>query len=289
MTSTYPFPLLLLPLLILMGCDDDDITTPDTGETGTVEIEFENVFGPQTNQRTFRLGDTTDTDFTYANALDQSYRVTYLKYYISNIVLEGPDGERYEEPIDVTATSARGFHLVDATQPETRIFDLTDVPSGAYNRMSFTLGVDSTYVLEGAAGGDLDPVGSGMFWSWNAGYVAFKIEGQSPESPGGAHGNSLSPETSNGMVFHLGGWKDIEGTVLRNNNQRVIIDFDSNATVNGDLSPTIHFEFDVNSVFDGPGGTIDFGQTNVNMHSPVDANPLIRNAAAGFRYDHVHQ
>ena len=282
-------PILFLALLFLAGCEDDVSTTPDPGDTGTVAIEFENVFGPQTDQRTFRLDDTTATEYAYANALDQPYRITYLKYYVSEIVLEGPDGERYAEPIDVTATGARGFHLIDARQPESMIFDLTDVPSGSYNRMSFTLGVDSTHVLEGAAGGVLDPVDSGMFWSWNAGYVAFKLEGQSPESPGGAHGNSVLPETPHGMVFHLGGWKTIEGTVLRNNNQRVTIDFLDRATVNADLSPTVHFEFDVNSVFDGPGGTIDFGNSTVNMHSPADATPLIRNAAAGFRYDHVHQ
>ncbi|PPK85239.1 hypothetical protein CLV84_2131 [Neolewinella xylanilytica] len=288
MNSSFPYLFIFLSLLLLTACDDD-VITPATGDTGTVEIEFENVFGPQTNQRSFGLGDTTDTEFPYANALDQPYRVTYLKYYVSEIVLEGPNGERYEEPIDVTATSARGFHLVDATRPESMVFDLADVPSGTYNSMSFTLGVDSTHVLEGAAGGDLDPVDSGMFWSWNAGYVAFKFEGQSPDSPGGAHGNSLVPGTPNGMVFHLGGWKDIEGTVLRNNNQRVTIDFLDRATVNDNQSPTIHLEFDVNSIFDGPGGTIDFGQSNVNMHSPVDATPLIRNATAGFRYDHIHQ
>ena len=282
-------PLIFLFLLSVTACEKESATMPDSGSTGTVEIEIENVYGPQEDQRSFSLGDTTATDYPYTNAAGQAYRVTYLKYYVSAVELEATDGPTYAEPLDVTATGARGFHLLDAARPASQLFDLTDVPAGTYDRMSFTLGVDSTYVLEGAAGGDLDPVDSGMFWSWNAGYVAFKLEGQSPDSPGGARGNSVGAETPHGMVFHLGGWKDVAGTVLRNNNQRVTIDLDTPVLVMGDLRPTIHFEFDVNALFDGPGGTVDLTEANVNLHSPVDAAPLIRNAAAGFRFDHVHQ
>lgn len=285
------FPLYLLlafALFAFSSCEDDDDGTGDA-TFGTFEVEFENVMGPQDNQRSFSLAAVGSTDYSYTNGMNQDYNLTFLRYYISEVVLEGPNGERFEDPMSVSATDASGYYLIDAADASSLTFDLEDVPSGQYNKISFLLGVDSTGVLEGAAGGTLDPATSGMFWNWNSGYVALKVEGQSPESPGGATGNSIVSENEAGIVFHLGGWKNIANTPFVYNNQRVELDFDTNARVATDLSPTAHLELDVAALFEGPDATVDFSTDNVNVHRPTDGAAMAKNAAAAFRYDHIHQ
>ena len=263
------FPLFLFAFLTLSfsACDDDD--TPEEGEAlGTIEIEFENVIGPQDSQRSFSISEVGATEYPYQNGMNQAFNVTLLKYYVSEVVLTGPNGERFEEPLSVSATEANGYHLIDAADPNSLTFDLTDVPAGQYNKISFLLGVDSTGVLEGAAGGELDPATSGMFWSWNSGYVAVKVEGQSPASPGGARGNSIEQENEAGWVYHIGGWKDIPESPFVNNNQRVELTFDEAARVGRNLDPTAHFEMNVAGLLDGPERTLDFTVDAVQRAPP---------------------
>ncbi len=286
MKTSFLYLLLACSLFAFTACEEDDDNQMG-GITGTFTVEFENVMGPQDNQRGFSLNAAGETDYPYTNAMGQDYNLTLLRYYVSEIVLEGPNGERFEDPLSVTAMEANGYYLIDEADPNSLSFDLEDVPAGAYNKISFLLGVDSTGVLEGAAGGSLDPATSGMFWSWNSGYVALKVEGQSPASNGGAMGNSITPENEAGIVFHLGGWKDIAGTPFVYNNQRITLDFDSDARVGESLSPAAHLEFDVATLFDGPETTVDF-TGNANLHRPADAAPMAKNAAAAFRYDHIH-
>lgn len=59
---------------------------------------------------------------------------------------------------------------------------------------SLKLGVDSNLNLLGVHKGDLDPV-HGMYWSWQSGYIHFKLEG-SWSGEGG-----LQP-----FVYHIGGF-----------------------------------------------------------------------------------
>lgn len=62
--------------------------------------------------------------------------------------------------------------------------------------LQFTLGVDSALNCSGAQDGDLDPL-KGMFWTWNSGYIFFKLEGYSPASTG-----SLGR-----IEHHIGGYR----------------------------------------------------------------------------------
>lgn len=274
--------------LTFTACDDDESPMMDA-TLGTVEIEFENVIGPQNNQRSFRMSEVGSTEFPYQNGMAQDFNITFLKYYVSEVALTGPNGEEFREAMRVSATDSEGYHLIDAGDVNSLTFDLADVPAGQYDKISFLLGVDSTGILEGAAGGALDPVSSQMFWSWNSGYVAVKVEGQSPASPGNARGNSIDIENENGFVYHIGGWKNIPNTGFVYNNQRIELTFDEAMRVGEGLSPTAHLEFDVASIFNGPEKTLDFTVDPVSQHRPSDTSPLAKNAAAAFRFDHVHQ
>ncbi|MGB4959608.1 MAG: MbnP family protein, partial [Saprospiraceae bacterium] len=67
---------------------------------------------------------------------------------------------------------------------------------GQVNKISFYLGIDSMTNVSGAMGGDLDPT-KGMYWTWQSGYINFKLEGKT----------SLCPAKNNAFTYHIGGYK----------------------------------------------------------------------------------
>ncbi len=107
-------------------------------------------------------------DSAYQNAFGEAYQLTRLKYYISNLGLLG------KQP----AQAAPSVYLINAAQEDSIELKLK---AGIYDSLAFTLGVDSIYNCSGAQDGALDPL-NGMFWSWNSGYVFFKMEGYSAAS-----------------------------------------------------------------------------------------------------------
>lgn len=271
--------------LFLAACNDkkeDDVKLP-----GEIEVEFDNIAFVNGKSEQVKLSEVGSTVYPYKNAMGQDFNITLLRYYISNIVLEGPNGAYYEDKMSVDATSAKGYYLIDEANIASQLIRLENVPAGKYNKISFTVGVEETGIKEGAAGGVLDPATSAMFWNWNSGYVAFKIEGQSAQSPGNAGGNTIKRENPNGIVFHIGGWKTIEGTNFVNNNRRITLNFDTDATVESKQRPHAHLFVDVLTVFGGDN-KIDFTKLN-NAHSPKANVPLANNLDKAFKFDHLHQ
>jgi hypothetical protein len=274
-----------LATIALFSCKDEDDTP--VIETGSLEIEFDNVAIVNDIQQQLTLANIGDDNYEFENGMGQKYNVTLLKYYITKIVLEGPNGELYEDRMSVSATESEGYYLIDEGEKSTQLITLENVPPGTYNKVSFTVGVDEDGVIEGAAGGALDPATSQMFWNWNAGYIAMKFEGQSDVSNGGANGELTFPEHEFGLVYHVGGWKDVPDQPFVYNNQRLSFEFDTDAKVASDQLPHVHMIFDVLSLFKGTN-TIDF-TGNHNVHKPADGTPVAENIPAAFAYDHVHQ
>ena len=122
-------------------------------------------------------------DSNYTNSLNEHYQVTRLKYYISNIHFEQKTHSRLNQNI----------FLMDAAVDDTIRLQ---VPEGSYDRVHFTLGVDSALNCSGAQDGPLDPL-NGMFWTWNSGYIFFKLEGYS----------SSSGADLNRIEHHIGGYQ----------------------------------------------------------------------------------
>ncbi|MCW3126769.1 MAG: hypothetical protein JWO03_2427 [Bacteroidetes bacterium] len=125
---------------------------------------------------------------TYKNSTGQDYTITNLKYYISNITLTDTSGKVF--------TNKDSYYLIRQDDPATMDIELADIPMGNYKSISFLIGVDSLHNCSGAQSGALDPVNA-MFWTWNTGYIFFKLEGKSPvsTSPGGI------------FEYHIGGYK----------------------------------------------------------------------------------
>lgn len=125
-------------------------------------------------------------DSTYTNAFGEKYSISKLKYYISDIhyTTAGPG-----EP--------NGFddntYLIDASK-ENIIKE--KAPIGKLTGVTFILGVDSVKNCSGAQSGALDPLND-MFWTWNSGYVMFKLEGRSDSSKA----------DSQRIEQHIGGYK----------------------------------------------------------------------------------
>jgi hypothetical protein len=138
-----------------------------------------------------KVGDTVVRydSANYSNALGQQYSITNVKYYISNISVTDSAGKIYKQK--------DGYYLVREDEDSSQDISLTDIPSGNYKTLSFLIGVDSLRNCSGAQSGALDPI-NGMFWTWNSGYIFFKLEGKSPSSKQPGHI----------FEYHIGGYKE---------------------------------------------------------------------------------
>ena len=121
-------------------------------------------------------------DSTYYNAFGEDYQLTRLRYYVSNVQLQG-----------VKPAAVSNIFLVDAAAPEPVVLQLKP---GIYKTLQFTLGVDSALNCSGAQSGALDPM-KGMFWTWNTGYIYFKMEGFS----------AASTADLQRLEYHIGGYR----------------------------------------------------------------------------------
>lgn len=123
----------------------------------------------------------------YRNDAGEAYRVSKCKYYIGRIRLLAESGPGYESP---------DFQLIDVESDAAPVLPLKAVPAGRYTALSFLLGVDSLGQGRGVQSGALDPL-NGMFWTWNTGYIFFKLEGtaDSADTPG------------HFFEYHIGGYR----------------------------------------------------------------------------------
>ena len=133
---------------------------------------------------------------SYSNISGETYTVTKLQYYISNIQLHNAANE-------LVSTVPTTHYLINAY--DTTTTQLTFAANNKqFSSITFTIGVDSVYNVSGAQTGALDPL-NGMFWTWNNGYIMAKLEGTSP--------NSQQPNHT--YTYHIGGFKTYENTVRK--------------------------------------------------------------------------
>lgn len=253
------------PLNFVANADDEDDALADG--IGSVTIMFDNVVGDSD----LSLSEASSTDsFPYTNENQQTFNLDLLGYYISEIELISDGGEDFVDEVAVSAEGAEGFfHILENDQASQMIM-LADVPDGKFNKIKFTLGVRGDIVQEGAIGGILDPSNGAWFWNWNAGYVAFMMEGNSPES---------GSQTDSHFEFHIGGW------ATPNNIHEIILDFPHHLLVADGTSSMIHIEMDVLDALSGHMN-VDFG-TTFSVHSPVAGEHISQNLTNAFHVHHV--
>ncbi len=144
-------------------------------------------------------------DSVYYLNVSDSIQITSLRFYVSNMELLDNNKSVW---ID-----SNPFHLIDAFNEKTLS---VIVPSNiSYSKLKFNLGIDSTTNVSGAMGGDLDPT-KGMYWTWQSGYINFKLEGTS----------NISKTRHNEFQFHLGGYQHPFNSL-----QTVFIEITSKSTI----------------------------------------------------------
>ena len=143
-----------------------------------LSISINPTFGTNTLQldTSYSLNDTNTISFEM------------LKFYMSNIAL-------YDNETEVWRAD-NSFYLMDYENPSSMMATL-NVPSNLkFNTLHFDIGIDSMTNVSGAMGGDLDPT-KGMYWTWQSGYVNFKLEGTS----------DLCESYKNEFQYHVGGYQ----------------------------------------------------------------------------------
>ena len=153
-------------------------------------------------------GDTLEYGKTYQNIFGESYSVRNFKFYLCQVDLINTDsGKSYRLNKDE-------YFLVNFGDLNTARIVLKAIPS-TYNRIAFTIGVDSIRNVSGAQTGALDPA-NGMFWTWNTGYIMAKLEGNS----------NVSNQPNQVFEYHIGGFSGSDNVV-----QKVSLAFPLNAGV----------------------------------------------------------
>lgn len=169
------FSFLLFSIAIANGCmgQKKQATTP---------IIFETVC----------KGDISILNKNLVNDFGENYTITKLKYYVSNVKFE--TREKRKTTGDV--------YLIDAAKKN--IISLPVTNKKNITGISFLLGVDSILNCSGAQSGALDPLND-MFWTWNNGYIFFKLEGNSKVSKADLHR----------IEHHIGGFKGSNKTMRK--------------------------------------------------------------------------
>lgn len=272
--------------MLIFSCGSDDEAP---AIEGTFVVEFDNMVG----SKQMSLSEAGSNDFPFTTGEGQPFNLTLFGYYVSKIKLEGPNGELYEDEMKVSANAAevKGYYRVLESDAASQYITLRNVPTGKYDKITFTVGVGEDGVQEGAAGGILDPAAGAWFWNWNAGYIGMTMEGVSPDSPQEevqGDGWVIYPHS---FAVHIGGWKDIaptEGETQKfyNNVKTITLAFDSPVTVSDQLEPEAHIIMDVLKLLDGAG--LDFSSTYA-VHSPAGGKVFADQLDKAFILDHIHQ
>ncbi|MFN3908202.1 MAG: MbnP family protein [Flavobacterium sp.] len=257
---------LLSSILFVTSCSDDH--EDDLSGTGSMELYFDHSL----NGDKLILNTSTHT-----NSLGETLKVSRFTYIISNIRLHKTDGTVFEYPKDAS------YFIVNSELNNIAI-DLSNIPSGDYNKITFGVGVDQPKYLTGEseqqAFWDL-AASQQMTWAWITGYKFINFEGTF---------TSANINNPTNFRVHMGS----HGTALDNYREQTVT-FPSIAKVRKNAEPSVHFVVDANKILDGeeklklaealnPAGT-----TAIIMVNAEKAPKVANNAQKMFVVDHVHQ
>lgn len=208
-------PILFGLMIFASACSEKDpeITPQPRGGKFTVTMNHE------------VNGKSVETDkFLYMTEAGDSFQVTLLQYYISNIQVHSPEsGWRKLNNYQLVRLNAEGTHA----------FDLNDLPFGNYDSIQFFLGIDSVTNHDIDRLGELD-AGYGMIWTWNSGYIFYMFEGKFINSSG----------VSLPFAYHIGGDEYLNTYSFAFNEAKPL-----NAS---NLNQTINLTLEMDQVFRSP-------------------------------------
>lgn len=118
----------------------------------------------------------------YIPSLQDSISIAKLRFYFGTY-------ETRSTSKNTDDTWIKNYNLIDLADSNS-----LHLKPALYN--TFIFGIDSSTQVSGAMSGDLDPT-KGMYWTWQSGYINFKLEGTS----------ASCPTRNNQFQFHLGGYQ----------------------------------------------------------------------------------
>ncbi|WP_281989786.1 MbnP family protein [Aquimarina aggregata] len=242
------FTIIIFTFLLVASCKNDD---GDSSEPtfGNITLDFKNTIDNN--------GIELTTDI-YTNRSGEIYKISELKYIISNVVLIKANGEEFKYPVD------EGYFLINEEVVDSKNISLADIPSGEYTKIKFGIGVDqSKYPLNGMANFIPTAEESGMLWSWSAGYKFIKFEG--------TFGTSDSP-----FLIHVGS----HGTAL-DNYKEVTLDLPSTLTISASKSQEVAVNADIAKIFDSTNTHSLVTKSDVQV-DPVLAPQIAENISTMF-------
>jgi hypothetical protein len=124
-------------------------------------------------------------DIVIDSAANIKIVVSKLKFYISQLSFYKDEKLVWQDKV--------AAHLMDAENDMS--INLSIKKDILFNEIKFGIGIDSITNVSGALDGDLDPL-KGMYWTWQSGYVNFKLEGTMPDK------NWVNQK----FEYHLGGY-----------------------------------------------------------------------------------
>ncbi len=213
--------------LFLASCANDNVS-PITKKGGSVILKIDNVIGNQ----------NLEFDKSYSIASGEKYTIKKLKYYISNIQFMKSDGSV------TTLQQDSSYFLVDESNSASMILSLPQVEIGKYLAIRLMIGVDSAKSmapLEKRRGVlDMSGLGQDMYWTWNQGYIFFKMEGIFTDSSA----------KNDDYTYHIGGFGN-NGSSLNNIKVITIPLGSTECEVSEDKKLTINLIADISKVFNG--------------------------------------
>jgi len=241
---------------------------PDS--TGVVKSDLAIQFDNHIGDDELHLNIESYTSVIYS----ETYTVTSLRYYISNIRVTNTGDTVYTVPQDSS------YFLIDQSNFNTWFANIK-VPVGDYKTLTFVLGVDSlrskmdiskrTGVLDPAAGAN------GMYWGSDSGYIFFNAEGTSP----------ASPEPGHVFSYHIGGFGGNTTPVI-NNIMTITIDLSVHgiAEVRTGTKSNVHLFVDISNIFDNHGQPVSIAQYPIVGYTEFSSN-IAYNCLSMFHHNHT--
>lgn len=216
--------LLSIATVLFSACSKDDNKDTADAIKGTTTLTFDAKVGSED----FAL----NKDFTISGA---TYNFTQLRYWISNVTLTNTDGTVYKVPSSYYLLEENNAIAVQDGKfeyPATKREDvsISDIPAGTYQRITFSIGIDSTYNDNlSLQSGELSQLNgmTNISWMWHTSYIFSSLKGARA-------GTAITIETG-----------------LNTNYRTLSFALPANVTINSGTTSHITLDVDVTKIIDG--------------------------------------
>lgn len=263
--------LIAFTLITISSCSNNDDDEIQNTEPGNLQLKFENGFN--------NLGNIVLNQTTQTSSNGQKHQFSTLKYVISNISLIDENGNEFKYNYN---NPDKGAFIINQADAKGGIVyaNLTEIPKGNYKKIKLGLGISPTAYLIGQDGQGIfwdKAKQEGMAWSWSAGYIFARIEGE--------YGTSI-PDTE--FMNHTGNMGDTTINGTADLYREVVLDLPTTARVSKEITPSIHILADFNQYLSGQTA-LTLNQANqMAMGSSPHLVSVSNNLIQMFKVDHVH-